>query len=417
MVNKVSKKSGLLFVLEKSPFPARADGISIRYNPIISKLNSFYNIDILIVNDKREKAALRAEQAKSIARNVYEFNRVKSNFLLRAIDTIWSFFRPVRSPYFILDHNSYAIADLVGRIVKEESYSCVIWVGAVTDPLSIYIDRQKKSLPNIVDWIDSPSLHSHRLLVREKNYIKKIFYKISEITYRRWEKKINASVDGSIYITSLDAKFHDMNNSKSAIIPNGVLVEDLSCAKSPHMTKKGNKIIIGFLGNMGYNPNILAARRLYTVSKQLRVNEYEFEFRIIGRSPAIEVLRMRCDDFIVTGTVDSIWEYMADVDIFVFPMESGAGLQNKILEALYIGKPVITTSICLKSFDTEEDPPVIVADTDREIIDKITYLTLNPNLRGELSRKSVEYIKNYNWEELTHKYKDYLDSIVSFPVK
>jgi len=413
VVNKVSNKASLLFVLEKSPFPARADGISIRYNPIISKLNGFYNIDIVIVNDKREKAALRAEQAKSIARNVYLFNRGKSTFPLRAAETIYSFFSPVRSPYFILDHNSYAIAEFVGRIVKEESYSCVIWVGAITDSLSIYIDRQKETPPNIVDWIDSPSLHSHRLLNREKNHVKKILYKISEITYRRWEKKINASVDGSIYITSLDAKFHDINNSKSVVIPNGVLVEDFSCAKSQHMRKKENKIIIGFLGNMGYKPNILAARRLHAVSKELHVDEYRFEFRIIGRSPAIEVSRMRSDDFIVTGTVESIWEHMVDVDIFVFPMESGAGLQNKILEALYVGKPVITTSICLKSFDTEEDPPVIVADSDTEIIDKITYLTLNPNVRSELSNKSIEYIKNYNWEELSLKYKAYLDSYMS----
>lgn len=71
--------------------------------------------------------------------------------------------------------------------------------------------------------------------------------------------------------------------------------------------------------------------------------------KAIGRYPHTELLSFSSMDVDVTGEVGDLWAAMSGMTIFLFPMDIGAGLQNKILEAMYLAKPVITTTVCSSS--------------------------------------------------------------------
>jgi len=114
---------------------------------------------------------------------------------------------------------------------------------------------------------------------------------------------------------------------------------------------------------MSYRPNVVGVLSLYhDVFLPLKQEHPGLRLKIIGREPAPEVAALAGPDVDVTGTVAEIWPHVREVDVFVFPMTTGAGLQNKIIEAMYAGRPVITTTICQRSVGAEPGREIVVAD-------------------------------------------------------
>ena len=70
------------------------------------------------------------------------------------------------------------------------------------------------------------------------------------------------------------------------------------------------------------------------------------------------------DGVTVTGTVDSIWNHLDAVDVCAFPMFAGAGLQNKVLEAMVAGRPVVTTPIGNEGIDAKPGSEIVVAEDE-----------------------------------------------------
>ena len=157
---------------------------------------------------------------------------------------------------------------------------------------------------------------------------------------RHWELSLCKHIE-CIYISDNDAK--SVGNAEAYIVPNCVIKEGYDSSEYLQLDTPN----IGFLGNMAYQPNIDACLFLITtIFPRLRKLQPDIHLYIIGRNPGKELIE-RCNDpqIHVTGEVENIWDYVRSINTFVFPMLTGAGLQNKILEAMYAGKPVVTSTI------------------------------------------------------------------------
>ncbi|WP_405223850.1 glycosyltransferase family 4 protein [Lentisalinibacter sediminis] len=165
-------------------------------------------------------------------------------------------------------------------------------------------------------------------------------------------------------------------------------------------------LTVGFLGNMGYQPNVEAAIRLHRIVRTLRSRFDDLHLKIIGRAPTKEILELAGPHVEVTGPVDSIWVHLKQCDLMVFPMTSGAGLQNKLLESMHAGTPVIASTICLDPLGDDIDEVALRADTDEEFLTAIDSLLSAPARRHALGERTKKFVSRFKWEEILPYYEN-----------
>ena len=113
----------------------------------------------------------------------------------------------------------------------------------------------------------------------------------------------------------------------------------------------------------------------------------------------------------VRGWVEDIREAYADGRIFVAPMFSGLGLQNKILEAMAMGLPCVTTSMVNNAIGAEHGKEIIVADTVKEMTAWIERLMHNAEMHHRVSEAAKEFVmKHYQWEEQVQKLDEFIQA-------
>ena len=161
---------------------------------------------------------------------------------------------------------------------------------------------------------------------------------------------------------------------------------------------------------MGYRPNVRGSLLLHEkVFLPLKREFPDLKLMIIGRSPVDKVRALSGPDVEVTGTVDSIWPYIAQVNVFVYPMVAGAGLQNKIMEAMHAGKPVVTTEICLKSIGAREGEEILVGRTEEELRSHTRTLLKNPQYAYELGMRGKAYVdRTFDMSHVLERFERFL---------
>jgi glycosyltransferase involved in cell wall biosynthesis len=207
---------------------------------------------------------------------------------------------------------------------------------------------------------------------------------LENIKTKQWEKRISYSMP-SIYISKNDAVATDSN---ATIIPNCVVNEDYQEAISAQVLSPS----IGFIGNMKYQPNIEACDFLCNeIFPALLNTRPDIQLYIIGRNPGKRLLKHNQHPNIhITGSVSNIWSYVKPIDAFIFPMVSGAGLQNKVLEAMYAGKPVICSQIANEGIDAVHEKELYIANTISEYVMHTEKALLQGNSVGECAKNFIE---------------------------
>jgi glycosyltransferase involved in cell wall biosynthesis len=127
---------------------------------------------------------------------------------------------------------------------------------------------------------------------------------------------------------------------------------------------------------------------------------------VIGRSPPREVCALQSDRVNVTGEVAEIWEHVAGADVFVFPMIEGAGMQNKILEVMHAGKPVVTTGISAAGIGAASGQQLLVGDSDAQIVAHILALLADRDLAQALVQRAQSFVRTeFSLEPILTRYE------------
>ena len=119
---------------------------------------------------------------------------------------------------------------------------------------------------------------------------------------------------------------------------------------------------------------------------------------IVGANPRVEVQNLAADRVVVTGYVQDIREYYARADICVIPLRLARGVQNKVLEALAMGKPVVASSTVLQGIAAQPERDLLIADTPEAFTQQIARLVRDPALGQRLGHSGREFVlREYNW--------------------
>jgi glycosyltransferase involved in cell wall biosynthesis len=174
-----------------------------------------------------------------------------------------------------------------------------------------------------------------------------------------------------------------------------------------HSSPKVPTII--FTGNMDYKPNIDAVLWFYrNCWNKLKGSIPNIHFIIAGSSPHKEIKGLAKDGSItITGRVPSIADLINGSHISIAPMQSGSGMQFKILESMACGVPVVTTSIGLGDIRALANQEVFVADLPDLFTEIVLMLLQSNNLRDSVGERGLRYIHaNHSWCVLNQKIEE-----------
>ena len=199
----------------------------------------------------------------------------------------------------------------------------------------------------IIDYVDAISMN-YWGAIKNAN----LFWKyINKIEYKRlacYEKRVLMAFDKHIIISSVDKNFIKSgaaeNSKEIFVIGNSVPFDE-------ELITQNEESNLVFVGSMCYAPNIVAVKTFVKSIFPLVLNRIpNAKFYIVGSRPVKSICDLASENIIVTGFVDDPKDYLRKATVVVVPMYSGAGVQNKILEAMSIGCCVVTTKIAAVRF-------------------------------------------------------------------
>jgi len=399
----MERKNEVLLVLPEVPYPMRAQGISIRYLPIIEELSKSSTLDIIIIG-KNQNESQYVDKLHKYFKSVTIISHPDPDATskLKKFITRVKFFLPWSLPRSWITYGSEAILKQVDKATAGKYYDSVVCVSGYNYPYIKNIQSREK----VIDFIDSPTLLAKRNVIGStRNYL---IRKYEQWKTYYWEAAIIRKSNKAIYISDYDAAiihrlFAPVN--KRHVIPNGFVVDDYSDSTNPSV--KGPSI--GFFGNMSYFPNVEAALWLTNkVFRDIKERLQDLNLYIIGRDPDEAIRHLHNGkDIHVTGEVDVIWPFINSLDILVFPLMRGAGLKNKILEAMYSGKLVITTKIGNEGINGIHNKHLLICETENEFKTEIIKYIEEPAARQEIADNGKIFVeKMFAWPGILNKYKN-----------
>jgi polysaccharide biosynthesis protein PslH len=260
--------------------------------------------------------------------------------------------------------------------------------------------------PLVIDVCDAASLRLEgELAVASGRRAALLRLRLAEM--RRIERRLIARTPHLLFASERDRDAVGAHGG--AIVPNGIDLEAFTRHSPP---PDGAGIV--FSGAMAYRPNDDAARRLVTrILPLVRERVPAARAVLAGRDPLAGLLAVAGDrpEVTVTGTVDDLRPHLEAAAVYCAPLRFAAGIQNKLLEALAMEIPVVTTPIAAAGLRAGADaPPVVVADDDAGIAAAVVRLLDDPAERRRLAvagRAHVE--RHFSWPSSVAKVEAAID--------
>lgn len=193
------------------------------------------------------------------------------------------------------------------------------------------------------------------------------------------------------------------------VIPNGV---DLGRLPPPTGPREPDTLL--FTGNFEYGPNADAARLLaHSILPAVQAQRPDARLWLVGNAPPPEVQALASDAVTVTGRVPDMRPWLQQAAVFVSPLRLGAGIKNKVLEALAAGCPVVGTPLSFDGIAVEDGRHAVIAPLD-ELPAAILRLLDDPALAVHLADGGRALVESrYTWAQVAADYERIYQSVQS----
>ncbi|MDD5639136.1 MAG: glycosyltransferase family 4 protein [Candidatus Pacebacteria bacterium] len=390
----------ILFITYRLPNPKTIDGYSIRILNIAKILNKNHKVDLVSVYQEDENLKYKNGLEKKF-RNIFLFKKNRFSKFIGGVKGIFS-----RDP---IQENIYYSSEMKKWIDDHYKNYDLIFCNTLRTTKYAFNLRTKK----VIDFIEDLGL-KYSEAINFVNFFWRIIYKIEVPRIQKLEKKILNNFD-KIFISSEFDKNYLISNiqcpiSNLVVIPNGIkdnLIK-LQISNIQHQEED----IISFFGRMTYQPNedavIFFAKNVFPkIKKQIP----KVKFFIIGGPVSFKVKKLKnIPGVIVTGFLNNPYEIILKSKVFICPLRFGAGILNKVLEAMVLGKAVITTPIGIRAIkECVDDKNVIIIDDlkPEEITNRVLQILKDDRKRQILGQNAQKLIlENYRWDKIGEKLLD-----------
>ncbi len=381
----------ILILLSRIPYPLEK-GDKLRAFNHIKYLSKNNKITLFAINDSKVNKEKAFQALQPYCRSINFFDISKFSILF---NVLLAFFngKPLQTGYFFSRRAKKRINKIISETKPDHIFCQLIRIAE-------YV--KDKNIPKTLDYQDVFSKGVERRIHSSPFYLKP-FLKLEYKRLLKYENEIFDYFDNKIIISEPDRELiPHPEKDKIVIVMNGV---DTDFFKPINRKKKYD---IVFTGNMGYPPNVNGVEFLVKqIIPIVRRNKPEIKVLIAGANPDRKVIAVKSKNVHVTGWVEDIRECYAKARIFIAPMQIGTGLQNKLLEAMAMKIPCISSHLANNALNAKSGKEIKIGDSAEEYAQHIIYLLDNKDKADEIALNGYNFVlNNYNWEKATEKLEE-----------
>lgn len=298
-------------------------------------------------------------------------------------------------PYY----SSPRLAEWVARTIGEHDIRAAV---AFSGPMAQYLDMPGLQR-RVIDFCDVDSAKWAQY-APEHRWPMSWLYRREGERLLAFERQAAAQVDASLFVTEAEAELfrHAAPEAASCVgvMQNGVDADFFSPAnagKSPY--PPGGPVIV-FSGAMDYWPNVDAVTWFATeLLPRIRQTVPDACFWIVGMNPAPAVQALAGEGVAVTGTVRDVRPYIAHADVVVAPLRIARGIQNKVLEAMAMARPVVVSADSATGLAARPGHDFEIARDGDDTVRHVLALLADPargSTMGAAARTCV--VDHYSWQ-------------------
>jgi sugar transferase (PEP-CTERM/EpsH1 system associated) len=386
----------LLFLTHRLPFPPNK-GDKIRSYHILEHLACRHDVCVGAVVDDKDDLGVVAEVKARVQELVY--GRIQAR--VRKLGALISVFRakPISTSYFY----SRRLQRDIDHLIERRRFDAVL---CFSSPMAEYVLRSKhwgRRLNDtllVMDLIDVDSYKWRQYAERSSNWRGWVYrYEAKHLAV--YEKTIADTFHHVLVVSAQEKQVlaKHVTSPNVIVMSNGV---DLSFFSPihPKPARAADPTIV-FTGVMDYWPNIEGATWFAEkIFPRIRVVVPEAVFFIVGSKPTSEVQTLaRLPGVRVTGFVEDIRDYLCLADVCVVPLRIARGIQNKVLEAMAMGRPVVSTPQALEGIRAIPGRDLLAADDETAFAEHVIELLgdrAEAQAMGNRARACVE--RFYSWD-------------------
>lgn len=392
----------ILFITPYTPSPIRVRALYF----LRSLTERGHHITLLFLSEK-EIPSSKLTNLNSLESYGFELPKWKSLFnCLQALPTNL----PLQSVYSWNDQ----LANKIQLILSNQKIDIVHveHLRGVKYALKI---KKNFNVPIVWDSVDSIS---HLFRQTQNNHPRKYLRWLIKFELQRTEKfeKFLATQFEKVLVTSKKDQDEFLTLSPSSpveVLTNGVDTDYFS--PIPANQRLDNVILIS--GKMSYHANVnMALFAIQEIMPLVWKENQNIQLWVVGKDPPSTIQQYSANPRIqITGTVPEILPYLQKATIALAPLNYGAGVQNKVLEAMACGIPVIASPLAVSALNVLNGREVLVANNPQNYADYILDLISNPQMGYQIGNAGREYVeREHSWKLIGQKLENiYQESIRS----
>ncbi|MCE3280551.1 MAG: glycosyltransferase [Bacteroidetes bacterium] len=376
----------ILVILSRVPYPLEK-GDKLRAFNQIRELSKKHQIILFALNDgKLDNTAIEELKKYCVAISVMPLP--KQTVIKNLARSFFSGL-PMQVGYFYFQKAQNKIDELIRKHNPDHIYCQLI---RTAEYVKTYPQFRKT-----LDYMDVFSKGIERRKNTDPFYMKPLL----SLEYKRllkYEQRVFSWFTNKTIISSQDRELiPHPNKAEIKVIPNGVDTEFFK----PIVRKKSYELL--FNGNMNYPPNVESVEYLvdkvmpFVWSKMPTV-----KLLISGATPNSKVMALESDKVFISGWVDDVRENYAKCKILVAPMQISIGLQNKLLEAMAMQIPCVTSVLANNALGAKHNEQIMVADKPEQYALHIIELLQNEAKAKQIALNGYNFaLNNFNWKKTT----------------
>ena len=306
-------------------------------------------------------------------------------------------------PVAVQGASSDEFRKVLARVLAEAKYDLVVFEQLVMGQYAALAG----DLPRLFFPVDAVSRRKWQHVQLAANPVKKIVLAVDALMTERYERRIYDQFASVVFVSKRDAAYaleqHQAAPSKLAVLP---LSADTHYF-APNGSGAGECLSLIFLGNMcGDNEDaILWFYR--AVWPRLKRVFPELKLFVVGNNPTRKVRELAVSNgsITVTGYLRDIRPTIRDASVFVAPLRAGTGINNRVLQAMALGKAIVGTPLSVEGLDVQDGREVLVADDADAFVRQILFLLRSYAERERLGREARQYVeKNHSLSKLAERF-------------